>query len=100
MDRRKAVAEDLRAIADDLKSLLESATTDPKARQRKERRWSALQGAVGLLTTLVARRVAIRIWGILTGEQAPVPRPGAAQAPARQEEPQADTISSSSSSVR
>ena len=104
MDRREAVAEDLRALADDLKSLLESATTDPKARQWKERRWSALEGAIGILTTLVARRLAMRVWGILTGEQAPVARPpGGAQPPARREdveERQAETISSSSSSVK
>jgi hypothetical protein len=103
MDRREAVAEDLRALADDLKSLLESATTDPKARQWKERRWSALEGAVGILTTVVARRLAMRLWGILTGEQAPVARPGGAQPPARQEKPQErqpETISSSSSSVK
>jgi hypothetical protein len=101
MDRREAVAEDLRALADDLKSLLESATTDPKARQWKERRWSALEGVIGVLTTLVARRLAMRLWGILTGEQAPVARPPA-QPPARREErqPEAETISSSSSSVK
>jgi hypothetical protein len=101
MDRREAVAEDLRALADDLKSLLESATTDPKARQWKERRWSALEGALGVLTTLVARRLAMRLWGILTGEQAPVARPPR-QPPARREERQAEaeTISSSSSSVK
>lgn len=101
MDRREAVAEDLRALADDLKSLLESATTDPKARQWKERRWSALEGAIGVLTTLVARRLAMRLWGILTGEQAPVARP-TAQPPVRREErqPEAETISSSSSSVK
>ena len=100
MDRRKAVAEDLRAIAEDLRSLLESATTDPKERQRKERRWSALQGAVGIAASIVARRLAIKLWGILTGEHAPVVGPGAAKPTPREEEPQAETISSSSSSVK
>src|SRR5262249_1872281 len=41
-DRREAVAEDLRSLAGDLKSLLESATTDPKSRRRKELEWRAL----------------------------------------------------------
>jgi hypothetical protein len=100
MDRREAVAEDLRALADDLKSLLESATTDPKERKRRERRWSMLEGAIGLMVSIAARRAAIRLWGILTGEQAPVPRPGSPQPPARTEERQAETISSSSSSVK
>jgi hypothetical protein len=101
MDRREAVAEDLRALADDLKSLLESATTDPKARQWKERRWSALEGAIGVMTTILARRLAVKLWGILTGEEAPMRKPpGGARPPARQEERQAETISSSSSSVK
>jgi hypothetical protein len=71
MNRRDAVAENLQALADDLKSLYESATTDPKARQWKERRWAALEGAIGVLTTLVARRLVVKLWGILTGEEAP-----------------------------
>jgi hypothetical protein len=96
MDRRGAVVENLRAVADDLKSLVESVTTDPKERQRKERRWSALYGAIGLVTTLFARRLAVRAWGILTGEEAPTKKaPGAPQ-----QDRQAETISSSSSSVK
>jgi hypothetical protein len=71
VNRRDAVAEDLRALADNLKSLYESATTDPKKRQWKERRWSALEGTLGVLTTLVARRVVVKLWGVLTGEEAP-----------------------------
>ena len=71
MDRREALSGDLRALADDLKSLIETATTDPKERQRKERRWRALYGAFGLVSTVVARRLATKAWGILTGETAP-----------------------------
>jgi hypothetical protein len=74
-DRRNAVAEDLRALADDLKSLLESSTTDPKERRRKERRWRVLYGALGVVTTLAARRTAAKVWAILTGEQPPTQRP-------------------------
>lgn len=107
MDRREAIAADLRALGDDLKSLLESATTDPKERQRKERRWSALQGAIAVLTTMLARRLTTRLWGILTGEQAPMRSPKAPP-PARPARPhvepdeasQPETISSSSSSVK
>ena len=106
MDRREAIAADLRALADDLKSLLESVTTDPKERQRKERRWSALQGGIAVLTTMVARRLATRVWGILTGEQAPMrPQQAASPPPPRArssdaDATQAETISSSSSSVK
>jgi hypothetical protein len=110
MGKREAIADDLRALADDLKSLIETATTDPKERQRKERRWSVLYGALGLATTMVSRRLAVKLWGILTGEEAPLRRPPSS--PARREErqpvgeaaeardDQAETISSSSSSVK
>ena len=74
-DRRDAVAEDIRTLAADLKNLLDSATTDPKERQRKERRWTALYGALGLVTSLVARQIATKAWGVLTGEQPPVKMP-------------------------
>jgi hypothetical protein len=70
-DRREAVAEDLRALATDLKSLLESATTDPKERARKERRWRVLYTAFGIASTVAARRGAAKVWGILTGEEPP-----------------------------
>jgi hypothetical protein len=73
-DRREAIAEDLRALASDLKSLIEVATTDPKERRKKERQWRALYGALSVVTALVARRVATKAWAILTGERPPVKR--------------------------
>jgi hypothetical protein len=73
-DRREAVADDLRSLASDLKSLIESATTDPKARRRKELQWRALYGGLGVITTLAARRIATKAWGILTGEDPPAAR--------------------------
>jgi hypothetical protein len=73
-DRRDAIAEDLRALADDFKSLLESATTDPKQRKREERRWRVLYGALGVLMTLAARKAATKAWAILTGERPPTAR--------------------------
>lgn len=72
MEKRQAIADNLRALADDLKSLVETATTDPKDRQRKERYWTALYGAFGVISTVVARKAATKVWGILTGETAPV----------------------------
>ena len=70
-DRRESIAEELRALATDLKSLVETATTDPKERARKERRWRVLYGALGVASTLAARRAAAKAWGILTGEAPP-----------------------------
>jgi hypothetical protein len=88
-DRRDAVAEDLRTLAADLKNLLDSATTDPKERQRKERRWTALYGALGIVTSLVARQVATKAWGILTGEHPPAKMPpGSSQQATQRREPE------------
>jgi hypothetical protein len=67
-EAREAVAEDLRALADDLRSFLQ----DPKERARKERRWRALYGGMALVFMLLGRRAAARAWSILTGEQPPV----------------------------
>ena len=73
-DRRDAIADDLRSLATDLKSLVDSATSDPKERRRKERQWRALYGGLSLVTALVARRAANRAWAVLTGERPPVKR--------------------------
>jgi hypothetical protein len=67
-EAREALAEDLRALGDDLKAFLQ----DPKERNKKERRWRVFYGAVALVTTLVGRRIAAKLWSILTGEQPPV----------------------------
>jgi hypothetical protein len=116
VDRRDAVAEDLRALADNLKSLYESVTTDPKERRRKELQWAALQATFGVATTLVARKFVLKAWGVLTGEQAPQrppterakhpepPQPPVATPPDPltqvMSQPEAETMSSSSSSVK
>jgi hypothetical protein len=73
-DRRDAIAEDLRSLATDLKSLVESATTSPKERRKKERQWRALYGALSVVTALAARRAATKSWAILTGEKPPTKR--------------------------
>jgi len=80
---REAVAEDLRALADDLKAFVE----DPTKRARKERGWRLLYGVITLGFTLAARRLATRAWAILTGEQPPVK--GAAPAQSGSREPAA-----------
>jgi hypothetical protein len=73
-ERRDAIADDLRTLASDLKSLVDSATTDPKARRKKERQWRALYGALSVVTALAARRAANKAWAILTGERPPAKR--------------------------
>ena len=73
-DRRDAIADDLRTLASDLKSLVDSATTDPKSRRKKERQWRALYGALSIVSALAARRAANKAWAILTGERPPAKR--------------------------
>ena len=81
---RHALAEDLRAVADDLKAFVQ----DPKERAWKERRWRALYAALALVFTVAGRRVAARAWSILTGEVPPTK--GAQQASAgERREPEA-----------
>jgi|SRR5262245_3832664 len=69
---RDAVAEDLRALADDIRRALE----DPKKRKRKERAWALLEGALVLGFTLAARQLAMKAWSLLTGERPPPRKPG------------------------
>lgn len=70
-DKREAVLEQLAVLRDDLQLLFETVTTDPKERQRRERMWAALYGGLSAVGTLLARRLAARAWGVLTGELPP-----------------------------
>jgi hypothetical protein len=69
--KREAVVEELRAVGDDLQSLVETIAQDPKERARRERRWRILYGTLGAVATLAARRAATRVYGVLTGEAPP-----------------------------
>jgi hypothetical protein len=44
---------------------------DPAAERRVRLAWGVLQGALGAAFTLAARRLATRLWFVLTGEPAP-----------------------------
>ena len=64
-----------RAIAALGEAITEQASTlgrDPRREARMRRRWSALQGLLGIALTLAARRAALRAWNVLTGEAPPV----------------------------
>jgi hypothetical protein len=76
-DVREALVEDVRSLAGDLRALLE----DPKERKRKERMWAALYGGLALGFTLIGRRLAVKAWSILTGEQPPVKAAAPAASP-------------------
>lgn len=47
---------------------------DKKAEQRKRMAWGVVQGVIGAVFTLGARRVGARVWGLLTGERPPTKR--------------------------
>ena len=44
---------------------------DEKAERKKRIAWGIVQGSIGAVFTLVARRVGTKAWGVLTGEQPP-----------------------------
>jgi hypothetical protein len=44
---------------------------DAKTERKKRLLWGVVQGAVGAVFTLAARRVVTKTWGVLTGEQPP-----------------------------
>ena len=47
---------------------------DEKAERKKRIAWGIVQGSIGAVFTLVARRVGTKAWGVLTGEQPPARR--------------------------
>ena len=62
------------AIARAGEELTEKAWTvgrDAKTEKRKRLAWGLVQGVVGAVFTLGARRVGARVWSVLTGEQPP-----------------------------
>lgn len=69
--RRDVAAEELTNLLDDVKSLATTLANDPKEQARKQRLWQLLYGGLSAATALVARRFAIKTWGILTGEVPP-----------------------------
>ena len=65
------------AIARAGEELSEKAWTigrDAKAAKRKRLAWGVVQGVIGAVFTLAARRVGAKAWGILTGERPPTKR--------------------------
>ena len=62
------------AVARVGEGIVEKAWTvgrDPKTERNKRLLWGAVQGLVGAVFTLAARRLVAKLWGVLTGEQPP-----------------------------
>jgi hypothetical protein len=47
---------------------------DEKAERKKRIAWGIVQGSIGAVFTLAARRLGAKAWGVLTGEQPPTRR--------------------------
>jgi hypothetical protein len=47
---------------------------DEKAERKKRIVWGIVQGSIGAVFTLAARRLGAKTWGVLTGEQPPTRR--------------------------
>jgi hypothetical protein len=69
--KREATVEELRSLTGDLRSLVTTLTTDPKEQARNQRAWRILYGGLSAVGALVARRLAGKAWGVLTGERPP-----------------------------
>jgi hypothetical protein len=69
--KREASVEELRNLTGDLGSLVQTLRNDPKELARKERRWRLLYGGLSAVGALLARRLAGKAWGVLTGERPP-----------------------------
>ena len=67
---RSAIAR----VGDGLSQKAWTVGRDKKAEKRKRIAWGVLQGALGAIATMGARRGVSRVWGVLTGEQPPTKR--------------------------
>ena len=76
-NRTDVLVANLEELQQDLLDLWRTLTRDPAKEARKERAWTILAGVFTAVSAIVARRVAAKAWGILTGEAAPTAkRPG------------------------
>jgi hypothetical protein len=79
--KRELAKEQLERLGQELQGLYDVLTKDPKKEQRRERAWAMLYGVTSAGFALVARRVLMRVWPILTGEAPPMARlPSGSQA--------------------
>jgi len=72
--KTEALREELSQLRDDVKGLVVVIVEDPKRRARKEWTWRLLYGALSAGFTIAGRRLAARIWWVLTGRTPPARR--------------------------
>jgi hypothetical protein len=71
-NRTDVLVSNLEELQQDLVDVWHTLTRDPAKEARKERAWTILAGVFTAVGAIAARKVAGRIWGILTGEVAPI----------------------------
>jgi hypothetical protein len=64
---RSAIAR----VGEEITELAYTVGRDQKTAKRKRMAWGALQGALGAVATIAARRGVAKVWGVLTGERPP-----------------------------
>ena len=69
--REDAVTEQLTELRQDVHDLWVALTTDPKKLARRERAWGMIESLISVGATFAARKVATRVWAVLTGEIPP-----------------------------
>jgi hypothetical protein len=72
--RSDVLLDQLEELQQDLRDLWQALTRDPVKEARKERAWTILAGVFTAVGAIASRRAAARLWGILTGEAAPLAR--------------------------
>jgi hypothetical protein len=72
--RTDILVDQLEELQQDLRDLWQALTRDPVKEARKERAWTILAGVFTAVGAIAARRAAAKVWGILTGEAAPMAR--------------------------
>jgi hypothetical protein len=94
-NRTDMLTSNLEELQQDLVDLWHTLTRDPAKEARKERAWTILAGVFTAVSAILARKVAAKAWGILTGEVAPIVKqqaPAATGGPSsRRGEPQGAT---------
>jgi hypothetical protein len=72
--RNDVLLANLEELQQDLSDIWRSLTRDPAKEARKERAWTVLAGVFTALSAILARKAAAKVYGILTGETAPIVR--------------------------
>jgi hypothetical protein len=72
--RNDLLLTNLEDLQQDLSDIWRTLTRDPAKEARKERAWTVLAGVFTALGAIMARKTAAKVYGILTGETAPIVR--------------------------